>query len=495
MKLARRVVLILLISLGLPQFALAAANDSKIVIAIPNEPPGLDPAMQAPASVSEVTWQNVFEGLTKFDPHGRIVPSLAVSWTRPDPNTYIFKLRPGVKFHDGTPFSSEDVKFSFERAAGPDSTSKRKRVFVNFAKIDTPDPLTVKITTKEPSALLPFFLAEGTAAIESSKSASNNRSHPIGTGPYKFVSWTRGDSVTLVRYPDYKGPVTPTIQNVVFRFISDENAQVLALKGGQVDYLPYMAAADTVKTLKSDSRFRVSAGTTQGVLFLGFNNKKKPFNDVRVRRALYYALDPDAINDGAYGGFAKKPGAQVTTLNPYFVDVLSGVKYDPEKAKKLLSEAGYPNGFAASFKVMGNPTYRRAAEIVVAQLSEVGIQTKLEIQEIPTWMDVVFKHKNYDMTLIEHREPWAIFNFTDPNYFYQYDNEKFRATMKAVEASKDEDEIRRNMAAAQRQLLEDAPVVFLDSVPIVGVVNKALTGTRVDYPLPSYPVAEMSWSK
>jgi peptide/nickel transport system substrate-binding protein len=467
----------------------------QVVIALPAEPPGLDPAMQAAAAVSEVVWENIYEGLTRFDPAGKIVPGLAESWKHESPTSYVFKLRAGVKFHDGSPLTSQDVKFSFERNVAPESTNKRKRVFANFAEIETPDPMTVRIKLKEPSALLPFFLAEGTASIQSSATAATNRTAPVGTGPYKFVRWTRGDSIEMERFADYSGPVKPTISRVVFRFMPDENSQVLALRSGQVDYVPYIAAVEAIDSLKKEGSFKITEGQTQGVLFLGMNNKKAPFDDVRVRRAMYYAVDAQMVNEGTHGGFGKKGGAQTNELNPYFVDVLGKPKYDVKAARKLLAEAGHPNGFSVNLRVLSNPSTRRTAEILAAQLSEVGIQVKLEVMETAQWLDIVFKNKNYDMTIISHPEPWALLNYTDPNYFYQYDSEKFRALVKQAEASTDEEMLRKNLAAAQRQLFEDAPVVWMYAMPQVGVVRQGLAGTRTGLPVPAYPVAEMSWKK
>lgn len=476
-------------------FARADAKSNSVVIALPTEPPGLDPTMQAPTAVSEVSWENILEGLTRYDPSGKLMPGLAVSWVLKSPNVYEFKLRPDVKFHDGEPFTSADVKFNFERNISEESTNKRKRVFVNIEKIETPDPLTVLITLKKPSALFPFDLAESTAAILSPKSADGARTEPIGTGPYKFSRWVQGDSIELDRYAEYNGPVKPQIDKVTFRFMPDENSQVLALRSGQVDYVPYIAAVETIDSLKEDGKFKITQGQTQGVLFLGMNNKRKPFTDIRVRRAMYAAIDAQMVNDGTHGGFGRRGGAQTNELNPYFVDVLGKQLYEPEKAKKMFAEAGYPNGFSVDLRVLSNPATRRTAEILVAQLSQVDVTVKLEVLETGQWIDNVFRQKNYDMTIISHPEPWAINNYTDPNYFYQYDGPEFRKLMAEAQSSSDEATLRTKLEAAQRQLYADAPVIWLYAMPHVGVVNASLNGTRVDLPVPAYPVAEMSWAK
>ena len=473
----------------------ADAKSNSVVIALPLEPPGLDPTMQAPAAVSEVSWEYVLEGLTRYDAKGELTPGLALSWRLASPNAYEFKLRPGVKFHDGEPFTSADVKFSFERNVGEKSTNKRKRVFANIEKIETPDPLTVLITLKKPSALFPFDLAESTAGILSAKSAEGARTKPIGTGPYKFSRWVQGDSVELERYGEYVGPVKPTIDKVTFRFMPDENSQVLGLRSGQVDYVPYIAAVETIDSLKKDGKFKITQGQTQGVLFLGMNNKKAPFTDIRVRRAMYSAIDAEMVNEGTHGGFGLQGGAQTNKLNPYFVDVLGKQTYDPEKAKKAFAEAGHPNGFTVNLRVLSNPSTRRTAEILVAQLSQVGVTVNLEVLEPGQWIDNVFRQKNYDMTIISHPEPWAINNYTDPNYFYQYDGPEFRKLMQEAQSAPDEATLRAKLEAAQKQLFSDAPVVWMYAMPQVGIVNASLNGTRVDLPVPAYPVAEMSWAK
>ncbi len=149
---------------------------------------------RAATAVSEVTWMNIFEGLTRFDEQGHIQPALAESWTNKGNKILTFKLLNGVKFHDGAELTSADVKFTFERNIAMQSTNKRKRMFANMDTIETPDQNTVKITLKQPSALLPFFLAETTGAVLSPKTADGDGFRPVGTGPRRFVSWTRGDS-------------------------------------------------------------------------------------------------------------------------------------------------------------------------------------------------------------------------------------------------------------------------------------------------------------
>jgi peptide/nickel transport system substrate-binding protein len=437
---------------------------------------------------------NIFEGLTRFDEQGRIQPALAEGWTSEDGRVYVFKLRDGIVFHDGTPLTAADVKFSFERNTATTSTNKRKRVFANMESIETPDPRTVRITLKQPSALLPFFLAEATAAIVSPKTADKNGVTPVGTGPYKFVSWVRGDSIKLEKFAGYAGPIKSQIANATIRFINDENAQISALQAGDVDYVPVIGAVESVDGFKDDPQFKVEVGMTQGVMFLGLNNGQAPMTDIRVRRALYHALDRQAINEGTHNGYGKPMGAQMTPLNPYYVDTSNVYRYDPALAKKLLAEAGHPNGFSVNLKILPISSTRRAAEIIAAELSQVGVKVRIEVLETAQWLEVVFRNKNYDMTILSQQEPWSLLNYTDPKYLYQYDSAAFRDLIQQAEEAKSEAVVREKLAAAQRKLAEDAPSVWLYDFPKVGVSRKQLGGLWKNSPVPAYPIAEMRWS-
>ncbi|MGE0749683.1 MAG: ABC transporter substrate-binding protein [Variibacter sp.] len=472
----------------------AHAAKDQVVMALATEPPGLDPTMQASTAVSEVTWMNIFEGLTRFDESGKIQPALAESWTHEGNKAFTFKLRKGVKFHDGSELTAADVKFTFERNTSDKSTNKRKRIFANMESIETPDPLTVKITLKKPSALLPFFLAEATAAILSPKTAEKDGTNPIGTGPYKFVSWTRGDSLKLEKFADYNGPVKPTIAHATIRFINDENAQIAALEAGDVDYVPVVGAVESVDGFKDDKRFQTLVGMTQGVMFLGLNNKQAPFTDLKIRQALYHALDRQAVNIGTHNGYGKPMGAQTTPLNPYWVDTSGIYEYDVASAKKLLAEAGKPNGFEVNLKILPIPSTRRAAEIIVAQLAQVGVKVRIEVLETAQWLEVVFRNKNYDMTILSQQEPWSILNYTDPKYLYQYDSAEFRKLIDEAEASTNDADLRAKLAAAQKRQAKDVPSLWLYDFPKVGVARKELTGLWKNSPAPAYPLAELRWS-
>jgi peptide/nickel transport system substrate-binding protein len=232
-------MLLRLVSAGLLALALtvpAQAAKTTLVLGLGIEPPGLDPTIAAPVAIREVTWVNLYEGLVRIDRDGRVQPLLAKSWeVSPDGLSYTFRLQTGVKFHDGTAFDSADVKFAFDRARAPNSTNAQKQIFAPIDSIETPDPATVTIKLKEPSGNFLYYLGWGDAVIVAPETAENNRATPVGTGPFKFKAWTRGDRVELVRNPDYWQPGKVKLESVTFRFINDPQAQVAAVRAGDVD--------------------------------------------------------------------------------------------------------------------------------------------------------------------------------------------------------------------------------------------------------------------
>src|SRR5918994_6703809 len=178
----------------------AYAAKTSLVVGMPIEPPGLDPTIAAPVAIREVTWANIYEGLVRIDRNGKVQPLLAKSWeVSSDGLTYTFRLQQGVKFHDGKAFSSADVKFAFDRARAPKSTNAQKQIFAPIDAIETPDPATVVIRLKQPSGNFLYYLAWGDAVIVAPETADNNRTNPVGTGPFKFKAWAKGDRVELVR--------------------------------------------------------------------------------------------------------------------------------------------------------------------------------------------------------------------------------------------------------------------------------------------------------
>ena len=288
----------------------AQASKNSVVLGMVLEPtPGLDPTTAPAAAIGEVVHYNILEGLTKINVDGSVTPLLAESWSvTPDGKTYSFKLKKGIKFQDGEPFDAAAVKFSFERARADGSTNKAKKaVFDNISSIATPDAHSVILVLNNADATLPFRMGENTAVILSPKSAATTATKPIGTGPYTFDAWQKGSAITLLKWPGWRDAGAVKITKATFRFINDPAAQTAALLAGDIDGMPRFNRDPS--QFKADKRFTVQIGDTAGKGIMAINNKRKPLDDLRVRRALMHAIDRKAFIDGAIDGLGKPIGS------------------------------------------------------------------------------------------------------------------------------------------------------------------------------------------
>ena len=315
----------------LPQ-ARAQAGKNTLTIGMPLEPPGLDPTSGAASAIAEITQYNIFETLTKVNADGSVTPMLAESWSSsPDMKTFVFKLRKGVRFENGQPFNANTVKFSFDRAGGAKSTNKDKRFFSEIGTVVL-DEYTVGVNSTLSNPDLPFMLGQSTACIVEPKSAETNATAPVGTGPYKLSAWQRGASCTLVKSPTYRDPNLAKTEKFVFRFMSDTAAQTAALLSNDIDIFP-RAGTRSVSQFKGNARFQVLEVGTRGKVILTINNRKKPLDDVRVRRAILAAIDRNAIIQGAADGFGKPIGSHYALGAPGFSDTTAMNPFDVEKAE------------------------------------------------------------------------------------------------------------------------------------------------------------------
>ncbi|MFI4995502.1 MAG: ABC transporter substrate-binding protein [Hyphomicrobiales bacterium] len=485
----------LLLAAALPLAAEAQPKKDTIVIGMALEPPGLDATAGAAAAIGEITHYNVYEGLTKVNGDGTVTPLLASGWTvSGDVKTYTFKLLSGIKFQDGEAFSSADVKFSFERAAAADSTNKSKAFFQSIAKVEAPDPSTVVVTFKDASPDAAFQFGLPPSIVVDPKSAATNATKPIGTGPFRFDNWVKGSSVTLTKWDGYREPTKIKLAKVTFRIINDSAAQVAALLAGDVDAIPRFGGVQSVEQFKADPRFKVTVGGTEGKTIMSINNKKKPLDDVRVRRALSYAIDRKAIIDGAMNGYGAPIGSHYVPLDPGYVDLTGVYPYDPEKAKALLKEAGVELPLKLTLTLPPPGYARNGGEIIAAELAKVGVEAKIVNVEWAQWLSGVFKDKNYDLTIISHVEPMDLTTvYADPNYYIQYDSQEFRDVMHKANTTVDLAERKTYLVQAQKKLAEDAVNVFLFQLQQITVANAKLRGLWKDSPIFANDMAAVSW--
>lgn len=472
----------------------AQAARTDLTLGMQLEPPHLDPTAGAAAAIDEVVYANVFEGLTRFAADGTIRPALARTWeVSGDGLVYTFRLQAGVKFHDGTPLTADDVKFSLDRARADDSTNAQKALFAGIRSVDVVDAQTVKVALSATNGGFLFNLAWGDAVVVSPKTIGDAKRKPVGTGPFRFANWVQGDRVELVRNPDYWG--TPArLDRVVFKFISDPTAAYAALMAGDVQAFPVFPAPENLAQLKADKRFNVIVGSTEGETILAINNRKPPFDNLKVRQAIAHAIDRKALIDGAMFGYGTPIGTHFAPHHPAYVDLTAQSAHDPAKAKALLKEAGLPDGFATTLKLPPPPYARRGGEIVAAQLRAVGIRAEIANLEWAQWLEQVFKGRDFDLTIVSHTEPMDIGIYANPKYYFQYDGAEVQQAMKELESVGDD--ARRNaiLQTVQRRISADFVNGWLFQLAKTGVADAKIKGLWTNMPTQANDVTAVHWT-
>ena len=464
-----------------------------LTIAQAVEPPGLDPATNPSTAIPRVVYSNVLEGLVKIDRTGKIISALAREFKiSQDGKEYTFSLERGVKFHDGNSFDADDVKFTFERLMDPKTAIIHPEYYKEIDTLQVLDSYTVKITLKTVSSMFLFNLARGDSVIVNRNAVEKLKTEPVGTGPFKFVEWARGDHITLAKFEGYHRQGIPYLDKVIFKFIGDPSAQIASLKAGDIDVIAYDVSPENASLLEKDPKFKVLNGYTTTEVILSTNNSRKPFDDVRVRRAMAYAIDRSALIQGAMSGYGVPIGSHMDPGNPYYIDLTKTYPYNPQKARELLMEAGYPNGFEAVLKLPERYAYaKRSGEIIADMLSQVGIRLRIELTEWGQWIDRVFKNADFDLTVIGHAEPFDINIYANPNYYFRYNSPKFQDTLKKAEMEADPRVRGELYIACQKIIADDAVNGFLYVMPSLPTMKKEVMGWWKDYPMTAVDVTEV----
>lgn len=478
----------------LPAGALAQGRKDSIVLAMTLEPsPGLDPTGGAASSIAEITLYNIYETLTKIRPDGSVTPLLAESWeVSPDLTTYTFKLRKGIKFHNGEPFNAQAVKFSFDRAGAEKSTNKDKRTFAALTT-NVVDEHTVVVLTKEIDPDFPFLMGQATSVIVEPKSADTNMTKPVGTGPYVLDNWVKGSSISLKKWDGYRNPGLAKINRATFRFIQDPAAQVAAMMAGDVDAFPRITPR-SVEQFKGNNRFQVQVSGSRAKTILAINNKKKPFDDLRVRRAVAMAIDRKAVIQGAGDGYGAPIGSHYPPSAPGYVDMTGVTPFNPERARALLKEAGVTTPLEVTITLPPPPYARQGGEVIASQLSKIGINAKLQNVEWAQWLSNVYGAKNYDMTIISHVEPFDLGNFAKPDYYWNYQSAKFNDLYAKYKTTANPKDRAKLLGDLQRVIAEDSVHAFLYQNQWVTVANRNVRGLWKDMPIFVNDLSALSWA-
>lgn len=344
----------------------------------------LDPHQGKETTAVQVT-KHIFDTLTVVNPAtGELEPSLAESWEQTSDISYVFKIRQGVKFHDGTELTAEDVKFSLDRAIASAAVS----YIVDFIDaVAVIDPYTVEITLDAPYApalrnlSVPFSAIIPKAAVEQDEEAF--KLHPIGSGPYKFGEWKQGDSARLEAFDGYWGTPAAT-KNLVMRVIPEAAQRTIALETGEVD-LAYDILPNDMARVDENPDLTLFEAPSLTCYYISMNMNKAPFDNEKVRQAINYAIDRQLIIDTIACGAGQPADAIIEPL-VFGYSSPGQYEYNPEKAKELLAEAGYPDGFTTSIWVNDNQARIEVCQAIQAMLQDIGITCSVEVMEFGSFI-------------------------------------------------------------------------------------------------------------
>jgi peptide/nickel transport system substrate-binding protein len=498
---SRRVAPLCAVLLALACSVLAGAQSppdprpgGELVVAISAEPPGWDPTVSTSQEIPRVVYNNVHEGLVRLDRDGSIVPALAESWRiAEDGRSITFRVRRGVRFHDGSPLTLEDVVAKFERAMDPASGHTHPEYYAAIeAVVSDPEEHAVTFELATPRRSLLYDLARPDSIIYPAGSEATQRSRPVGTGPFRFVSYREGSDVRLERFDGYYREGVPYLDAVTFRILADPNARFAALRAGDVDLIGTSLAPEQYLQLASLPGVKGTEGTATTEITLAMNNGRPPFDDVRVRRAISHAVDKRAIVEGAMFGLGTVIGTHMSPAEPYYVDLTGTYPYDPERARALLAEAGLADGFALTLDLPEPYALeRRSGQVIAQQLQAVGIDVELRVVEWATWLRRVFRDADYDLTIIGHSEPRDIGIYGDPDYYFRYDEPRVRALLAEAERASTREGAFAAYRDVARIIAEDAVNVWVFSPPYLVGARDDVHGFWTDQPTPAIDVTEV----
>jgi peptide/nickel transport system substrate-binding protein len=471
------VLALVVVAIGMPGQAVAAS--STVTVGASLAPSTLDLTTTADAAIPEALLYNVYEGLVKLDAAGKVVPLLADSWkVSANGRVYTFVLHRGVQFQNGDPLTAGDVVYSFERVLKPPSGKPHPHAddMAPVRSVKAVNRTTVRVTLKQRSNGWLYAMAGPAGVILDQKAVATIATKPVGTGPFSVSAFTSGYSVTLAKNPTYWG--TPAgVDRVVFRYYDDPNALANAELAGDVDIIDNVLAPELVKQFTGDpGKYTVVQGLTNGKVLLSMNNSRPPLNKRLVRQAINYAIDRKALIKTAYAGYGKLIGTHASPADPWYLDLANTYPYDPVKAKKLLAQAGYPNGFTVTLQVPPVGYATASSTVVQSALAQVGITVKLQKVDFKLWLDQVFTHANYDMTIIAHVEARDLIKYADPNYYWRYDNKTVQRLIAAGDAAQTNTQWLADYREVERIITQAAVNDWLFLLPSLEVVRAGITG-------------------
>ncbi|RUT30439.1 ABC transporter substrate-binding protein [Arsenicitalea aurantiaca] len=462
-----------------PALAQDAAIDADAVIRIGSlyEPQNLDNTAGAGQGISEAFNGNVYEALFQLTDSGDVVENLATGYEiSEDGLTYTITLQPGVTFHSGDPLTSADVKFSIERVTAETSQSSRRNSLANIESIETPDDETVVITLATRSISLPYNLSYVWIVNDAATELTANAD---GTGPYRLDAWRRGSSLSLTPFENYWGEA-PSNGGVVFQYFTDATALNNALLTNAVDIITAVQSPDSLAQFLDNPDFTVTEGQSTTKLLLAYNDRIEPFNNVTVRKALARAVNDEQLLQSIWGEYGTLIGSFVPPTDPWYVDLVDVDAYDPESARELLAEAGYPDGFSFTIDTPNYDPHPIVAQFLQNALAEVGVTVDINIITANEWYTKIYQAQDFEATLQEHVNHRDIVFYGNPNFYWGYDNPDVTRLIQEAEQSATVEEQTEKLAEANRIIAEDAASNWLYLYPQIVVSTASVSGYPIN---------------
>jgi glutathione transport system substrate-binding protein len=476
----------------------ATKNDKDIVIAINANFITLDPH-NASDTHSISGGRTMYEGLMGFDENMQLIPVLATSHEiSADGLVYTFHLKENVKFHDGTDFNAEAVKVNIARIQDEKNNLRLRKSFAKVAKVETPDAKTVVITLSEPyNAFLNKVAMAGIISPKAlEESGADIAKKPVGTGPFKFKEWVQGDRLVVEKNAEYWQQGLPKVDSITFKPVPENGSRIAMLKTGEADFI-YPMPTEQVKEVEGQEGMTIDTIDSTIVRYVTLNTMKKPYNDVKVRQAINYAINKEAYIKVVKSGLGAKLDSTMSSKTQYYSQQ-AGYDYDLDKAKQLLAEAGYPDGFEAEIWGENESETIKGMQFIQQQLALVGIKLEVKSMEGGTLSDQINSAKTPEEAKIQMwYVSWSpssgdadgatrglfsseMFPPAGSNTAY-YKNDNVDKWIAEANKSTDPEEAKGIYANIQKTIWEEAPWAFMGVDQIISGKRSYLEGVKV-YP-------------
>lgn len=450
-----------------------SVNASAVIdIQVGLEPTSLDVRTTSGAALVQLMRGNVYQGLVGISEDLEILPALASEWEiSEDGLTYTFTVREGVKFHDGTDMTIDDVVRSLEAASADDSLNPDAKRMGAVDAIEATDDTTVVITLTQRDINFLDTLTTAAGFVTPHSDGLDLSSSSNGTGPYTVDQWNQGSTISLVPFTEYWGDA-PQNGGVTFHYITDPTTAATALRSGEIDMIAG-TTPETAALFADDDAFTVTEGASTNWMTLGFNNTSGPLADQRVRQALRQGINKQELIE-VIGGGALEVGSMTVPTDPWYVDTLDVAPFDQDAAKQLLADAGHEN---LELTLTVSNTYDTIiSEFIAAELAEIGVNVTIDSVEFATWLEKAYTNKDYELTMVLHVDPSTLSYYGNPAYYWNYDNAEAQQLVAESSTAASVEERNEKLSKLAQIVAEDSASDWLYSPQTLIVTDSALDG-------------------